>query len=63
MRWTVYMARCGDGSLYTGITTDPERRLAQHNRGNGAAYTRSRLPVLLVYCEEAADRARALQRE
>jgi len=57
------MARCGDGSLYTGITTDPERRLAQHNRGNGAAYTRSRLPVSLVYCEDAPNRARALRRE
>jgi predicted GIY-YIG superfamily endonuclease len=63
MTWTVYLARCGDGSLYTGVTTDPERRLAQHNQGLGASYTRSRLPVTLVYCEPAADRSSALRRE
>src|ERR687893_500194 len=48
MTWIVYLVRCRDGSLYTGITTDPERRLREHNRGVGAAYTRSRLPVSLV---------------
>ena len=63
MVWTVYLARCADGSLYTGITTDPVRRLAEHNRGYGAAYTRSRLPVVLVYLEQAADRGQALRRE
>jgi putative endonuclease len=63
MAWTVYLARCADGSLYTGITTDPGRRMVQHNRGTGAAYTRSRLPVILVYCEDVKDRARALRRE
>ena len=63
MPWTVYLARCSDGSLYTGITTDPVRRLAEHNRGCGAAYTRSRLPVVLVYLEQAADRGQALRRE
>jgi putative endonuclease len=63
MTWTVYLARCADGSLYTGVTTDPERRLAQHNGGSGAAYTRGRLPVTLVYCEAAADRSGALRRE
>ena len=63
MMWTVYLARCADGSLYTGVTTDPARRLAQHNRGTGAAYTRSRLPVTLVYREEVGDRAGALRRE
>jgi putative endonuclease len=63
MVWTVYLARCADGSLYTGITTDPARRLAEHNRGYGAAYTRSRLPVVLVYLEQAADRGQALRRE
>jgi putative endonuclease len=63
MPWTVYIARCSDGSLYTGITTDRERRLAEHNRGAGAAYTRSRLPVCLVYWEVVEDRSRALRRE
>ena len=63
--WWVYMLRCADGSLYTGITTDVERRLAEHN-GNGAAgarYTRSRRPVQLVYAEAACDRAEASRRE
>ena len=59
----VYIARCGDGSLYTGITTDRERRVAEHNRGAGSAYTRSRLPVRLIYWEVVEDRSRALQRE
>lgn len=63
MTWTVYLVRCRDGSLYTGISTDPGRRLAQHNRGSGATYTRSRLPVELVYCEPARDRSQALRRE
>ena len=63
MVWTVYLARCADGSLYTGITTDPVRRLAEHNRGSGAAYTRSRLPVVLVYLEQAENRGQALRRE
>ena len=63
MTWTVYLARCQDGTLYTGITTDPERRLAEHNSGSGAAYTRTRLPVSLVYCEVVSDRSSALRRE
>jgi putative endonuclease len=63
MPWTVYLARCRDGSFYTGITTDPERRLSEHNAGRGAAYTRSRLPVSLVYWELADDRSCALRRE
>jgi putative endonuclease len=63
MAWTVYLARCRDGTLYTGITTDPERRLAEHNAGSGAAYTRTRLPVVLVYWETASDRSSALRRE
>ncbi|HYX92652.1 MAG TPA: GIY-YIG nuclease family protein [Myxococcaceae bacterium] len=57
------MLRCGDGSLYTGITNDLDRRLASHARGTGAAYTRSRLPVALVFQEGAADRGAALRRE
>jgi putative endonuclease len=63
MAWTVYLVRCRDGSLYTGVTTDLPRRLAEHNAGRGAAYTRSRLPLILVYSELADDRSRALQRE
>jgi predicted GIY-YIG superfamily endonuclease len=63
MAWTVYLARCADGTLYTGVTTDPARRLTEHNRGCGAAYTRSRLPVVLVYQESATSRAHALRRE
>ncbi|WP_257462832.1 GIY-YIG nuclease family protein [Archangium lipolyticum] len=61
--WTVYMVRCRDGSLYTGATNNLERRLATHNRGRGAAYTRARLPVTLVWSEAAADRGAALRRE
>lgn len=63
MAWFVYMLRCRDGSLYTGCTDDVERRLATHQSGKGAKYTRSRLPVELVYREEAADRSAALRRE
>ncbi len=63
MAWFVYVARCGDDSLYTGITTDPGRRETAHNAGRGAAYTRARLPVRLVYLEPARDRAAALRRE
>jgi putative endonuclease len=63
MAWTVYLARCADGSFYTGITTDLVRRVAEHNAGCGAAYTRSRLPVKLVYFESAANRSGALRRE
>lgn len=62
MYW-VYMLTCGDGSLYTGITTEPERRLREHNSGKGAKYTRCRLPVVLSYLEEAPDRASASRRE
>ena len=59
----VYMLRCGDGSLYTGATTDLARRLAAHQSSRGAKYTRSRLPVELAYWEEAADWPAALRRE
>lgn len=63
--WWVYMLRCADGSLYTGITTDVDRRLAEHNGAGapGARYTRSRRPVELVYAEAAASRAEATRRE
>ncbi len=59
----VYLARCRDGSLYCGWTTDPTAREAAHNAGRGAAYTRSRRPVRLVYVEEARSRSAALKRE
>ncbi len=59
----VYLLRCADGSLYCGWTTDPEKRLAAHNAGTGAKYTRSRLPVELVYWEEFTEKNDALRRE
>jgi len=63
MRWVIYMLRCGDGSLYTGITNDLTKRLAAHRAGTGARYTRARLPVRLVYREARATRGSALRRE
>ena len=59
----VYIVRCRDGSLYTGWTTDPEKRLNRHNAGTGARYTRSRRPVVLAYCEECPSREEAMSRE
>lgn len=61
--WHVYVLRCGDGSLYTGATNDLPRRVLRHARGQGGRYTRSRLPVVLVHAERAADRGAALRRE
>lgn len=63
MAWTVYILRCGDGTLYTGCTNDLLRRLEAHRSGRGAKYTRSRPPVALAYREEAPDRSAALRRE
>ena len=63
MTWYVYLARCADGTLYTGVTTDLAGRERAHNAGRGAAYTRSRLPVALVHTEPAEDRGAALRRE
>ena len=62
-QWCVYMLRCADATLYTGITTRLERRIEVHNAGRGAKYTRSRLPVELVYEERVEGRAAALSRE
>ena len=62
-RWWVYIVRCRDGTLYTGMTDDVEKRVAAHNRGTGAKYTRSRTPVTLLYREELPDRSAALRRE
>ena len=63
--WCVYLVRCADGSLYAGVTTDPQRRLRQHNGEltGGARYTRARRPVTLVYQERCSDRSSACQRE
>ena len=59
----VYILRCSDGTLYTGSAADVDRRAAVHNSGRGAKYTRSRLPVEVVYREECPDRSAALRRE
>ncbi len=61
--YTVYILRCGDGTLYTGCTNDLARRVKTHSAGKGAKYTRARLPVELVYSEPAADKSTALRRE
>jgi putative endonuclease len=61
--WYLYILRCADGTLYTGITCDLERRLEQHNLGRGAKYTRGRAPVDLAYVESCADRSTASKRE
>ena len=62
--WFVYILRCADGTLYTGITTDLERREQEHNsEKKGARYTRSRRPVVLVYSEKVEDRSEASKRE
>lgn len=63
MSFYVYILRCADDTLYTGYTDDPERRLRVHNAGKGAKYTRSRLPVELVYRETLEDKSAALRRE
>lgn len=61
--WTVYILRCRDDTLYTGIAVDLRRRLEAHGRGVAAKYTRSRRPVTLVYGERQPDRSSALKRE
>ena len=58
-----YIVKCCDNTLYTGWTTDLDRRIEAHNSGKGAKYTRSRLPVELIYRENAADKSAALRRE
>ena len=63
MPWYVYILRCGDGTLYTGITDDIPRRLAAHRAGKGAKYTRGRGPLELVYTEQLPDKSAALRRE
>ena len=58
-----YIVECADGTYYTGWAIDPERRVATHNKGRGAKYTKMRLPVQLVYVEEQPDLSTALKRE
>ena len=61
--WYLYILRCRDGSLYTGITTDVQTRLEAHRAGKGAKYTRGRGPLELVYSENCGDHSAALKRE
>ena len=61
--WYVYILRCADETLYTGVATDLDARVSTHNAGKGAKYTRGRRPVVLVYQETAIDRAAAQRRE
>ncbi|MCK6569026.1 MAG: hypothetical protein DCC59_14805 [Chloroflexi bacterium] len=63
MRFYCYILECSDGTFYTGWTNDPERRTAQHNKGKGARYTKTRRPVKMVYLEEQLDRKSAMKRE
>ncbi len=61
--WYVYILKCSDGSLYTGTTTDISRRVTEHNLSKGGNYTRTRMPVKLVYQEPHSNRSEALKRE
>ena len=63
MNWIVYILQCADGTLYTGITNDLERRMAEHDAGQGAKYTKGRGPLLLVYQESCQGRGLASKRE
>ena len=63
MNWKVYIVQCADETLYTGITNNVESRVDTHNSGRGAKYTKNRLPVVLVYQEQADDKSHALRRE
>ena len=61
--WYLYVLRCGDGTLYTGITTNIEKRLAAHRAGKGAKYTRGRAPLELIYRELCSSHSDALKKE
>ncbi len=63
MGWTVYILRCGDGSLYTGVTNDLDKRIAAHRAGTGARYTRGRGPLTVLYTEAKRNKSYALKRE
>ena len=62
-KWYLYILRCKDNTLYTGVTTDVEKRLEAHRSGKGAKYTRGRTPLELVYREECENHSHALRRE
>ena len=62
-QWIVYLLRCADGTLYTGIAKDVNRRCGQHNAGTASRYTRSRLPVCVVFRESHVSHSSALKRE
>ena len=62
-QWCIYILKCGDGSLYTGITNDLDHRIQMHSCGEGAKYTRGRGPLTLVYTEKAESYSHALRRE
>ncbi|HOI45579.1 MAG TPA: GIY-YIG nuclease family protein [Candidatus Aminicenantes bacterium] len=61
--WSLYILRCSDGSFYTGVTTDIDRRFREHQEGRASRFTRPRRPVVLVYHEKCGSRSRALTRE
>ena len=63
MTWSVYILRCGDGSFYTGISTDPARRLQRHNAGKGSRYVRRKGQACLVYAEACVNQSAARRRE
>jgi putative endonuclease len=63
MPWSVYIIECKDSKLYTGITNNLERRVKQHNSGNGGRFTKYRRPVKLVYSQKVSDKPAALKRE
>ncbi len=63
VRWYLYLMACSDGTFYTGITTDIARRLSEHNNGTASRYTRSRLPVKLIYQERCQNKSSALKKE
>ena len=63
MKWIVYMVRCNDNSIYTGISNDLKTRLETHAKGNGSKYVKTRLPFKLIYIEECQSRSNALKRE
>lgn len=63
MSWYVYILQCADDTLYTGITNNKSRRLSQHNAGKASKYTRTKLPVIMIYSEPSEDRSSATKRE
>jgi predicted GIY-YIG superfamily endonuclease len=62
-KWLLYVLKCGDGTLYTGITNDLSRRVKQHNEGTASRYTRSRRPIKVIYQEPCRSKSSALKKE